>query len=187
MPVGLRGSSRGGRLPLDGHCWTLRGPSSGPADYQLRIYRDASGRHAIADSNANTASNLQFLQPKGWPKPKGYANGIVATGRQIFVGGTIGWNEQQQFESDRLGDQTRQALENIVTILAEAGAGPEHVVRMTWYVTDKQEYLANTKEIGVAYRAVMGRHFPAMALVQVVALVEDRAKVEIETTAVISE
>ena len=131
------------------------------------------------------ASNLQFLQPPGWPQPKGYANGIAATGRQVFVGGTIGWNEQQEFASDDLAEQTRQALTNIVAVLAEAGAGPEHVVRMTWYVTDKHEYLSEAKAIGAAYRSVMGYHFPAMALVQVVALVEDRAKVEIETTAVI--
>ena len=141
----------------------------------------------MALSQACPASNLQILQPQGWPKPKGYANGIAATGRQIYVGGTIGWNEQQEIISDQIGDQTRQVLENIVTILAEAGAGPEHVVRMTWYVTDKQEYLANAKDIGTAYRAVMGYHFPVMALLQVVALVEDRAKVEIETTAVIPE
>lgn len=139
----------------------------------------------MAELGKPQASNLQFLQPLGWPEPKGYANGIAATGRQIFVGGTIGWNEQQQFTSDELAEQTQQALKNIVAVLAEAGACPEHVVRMTWYVTDKHDYLANAKAIGAAYRSVMGYHFPAMTLVQVVALVEDRAKVEIETTAVI--
>ncbi|MFT4560292.1 MAG: enamine deaminase RidA (YjgF/YER057c/UK114 family) [Gammaproteobacteria bacterium] len=133
------------------------------------------------------ASNLQFLQPDGWVKPKGYSNGIVATGRQVFVGGMIGWNEAEEFVSDELGEQTRQTLQNIIAVLSEANAGPEHVVRMTWYVTDKQEYLANAKAIGAAYRSVMGYHFPVMALVQVVALVEDRAKVEIEATAVIPE
>ena len=139
----------------------------------------------MAEPTNSPASNLQFLQPPGWPQPKGYANGIAATGRQVFVGGTIGWNDQQVFTSDDLAEQTRQALSNIVAVLAEAGARPEHVVRMTWYVTDKQEYLRDAKAIGAAYRSVMGYHFPAMALVQVVALVEDRAKVEIETTAVI--
>ncbi|MFT4581628.1 MAG: enamine deaminase RidA (YjgF/YER057c/UK114 family) [Gammaproteobacteria bacterium] len=133
------------------------------------------------------ASNLQFLQPAGWVQPKGYSNGIVAAGRQVFVGGMIGWNEAEEFVSDELGEQTRQALQNIVAVLAEAKAGPEHVVRLTWYVTDKKEYLANAKAIGAAYRSVMGYHFPVMALVQVVALVEDRAKVEIEATAIIPE
>lgn len=139
----------------------------------------------MAESLNPEIAHLQFLQPPGWPEPKGYANGIAATGRQVFVGGTIGWNEQREFESDELAEQTHQALKNIVAVLAEAGARPEHVVRMTWYVTDKHEYLANAKALGTAYRSVMGYHFPAMALVQVVALVEDRAKVEIETTAVI--
>ena len=139
----------------------------------------------MAETNKAPVSNFQFLQPPGWPQPKGYANGIAATGRQVFVGGTIGWNAQQEFSSDEIAEQTRQALQNIVAILAEAGAGPKHVVRMTWYVTDKQEYLDGAKALGAAYRSVMGYHFPAMALVQVVALVEDRAKVEIETTAVI--
>jgi enamine deaminase RidA (YjgF/YER057c/UK114 family) len=143
------------------------------------------GRLVMAAPSNPSASTLQFLQPPGWPQPKGYANGIAATGRQIFVGGTIGWNEQQEFTSDELAEQTHQALKNIVAVLAEADAGPEHVVRMTWYVTDKREYLAQAKAVGAAYRDVMGYHFPAMALVQVVALVEDRAKVEIETTAVI--
>jgi enamine deaminase RidA (YjgF/YER057c/UK114 family) len=133
------------------------------------------------------AANLEFLQPDGWVQPKGYANGIAASGRQIYVGGTVGWNAQQEFTSDDISEQTRQALENIVAVLAEANAGPGHVVRMTWYVTDKREYLDAAKQIGAAYRSVMGYHFPAMALVQVVALVEDRAKVEIETTAVIPE
>ena len=141
----------------------------------------------MASSTNVPSSNLELLQPPGWVQPKGYANGIVASGRQIYVGGTIGWNAQQEFTTDDISEQTRQTLENIVAILAEANAGPEHVVRMTWYVINKQEYLDAAKQIGAAYRSVMGYHFPAMALVQVVALVEDRAKVEIETTAVIPE
>ena len=141
----------------------------------------------MASSTNVPSSNLEFLQPPGWVQPKGYANGIVASGRQIYVGGTIGWNAQQEFTADDISEQTRQTLENVVAILAEANAGPEHVVRMTWYVMNKQEYLDAAKQIGAAYRSVMGYHFPAMALVQVVALVEDRAKVEIETTAVIPE
>ena len=129
---------------------------------------------------------MKYLLPDGWERPRGYSNGIVADGKQVIVAGMIGWNEKEKMAQGFVA-QFSLALQNTMRVLAEADAGPEHVVRMTWYVTDKQEYLANTKEIGVAYRAVMGRHFPAMALVQVVALVEDRAKVEIETTAVILE
>ncbi len=125
------------------------------------------------------------LQPPHWPRPKGYSNGIAATGRQIFVSGQIGWNERAEIVSDRLADQVRQALANIVAVLAEARTRPEHVVRLTWYVTSRDEYLAEAKAIGDAYRAVMGKHFPAMSVVQVAALVEARAKVEIEATAVI--
>jgi enamine deaminase RidA (YjgF/YER057c/UK114 family) len=139
----------------------------------------------MSASTPTTGSPLQVLQPPGWREPKGYANGIAAKGLQIFVGGTIGWNENEEFTSDNFAEQTRQALHNIVTVLAQAGAGPEHVVRMTWYVVDKHEYLAQAKTVGAAYREVMGYHFPAMTLVQVVALVEDRARVEIEATAVI--
>ena len=128
----------------------------------------------------------QTLFPQGWLKPKGYANGILAKpGEQIFVGGQIGWNDQCVFESDNFVDQVKQALTNIIIVLAEAGAGPEHIVRMTWYVTNKQEYVDNVAAMGAAYRSVMGRNFPAMSVVQVVALVEDRAKVEIEVTAVL--
>ena len=126
-----------------------------------------------------------ILQPEGWAKPVGYANGIAARGRQVFVGGQVGWNGQQQFETDDFAGQVRQTLDNVVAILAEAGAGPEHITTMTWYFTDKAEYLANLKGIGQAYREVMGRHYPAMAAMQVVALVEDRAKVEIQATAVV--
>ena len=137
----------------------------------------------MAESNAKTG--LEVLQPAGWPRPKGYANGIAARGRQIYVGGMIGWDENEQSPSDDFIDQAEQALKNTVAVLAEAGAKPEHVVRMTWCVTDKQDYLSRLPEVGKIYREVMGRHYPAMALLQIVALVEDRAKVEIETTAVI--
>jgi enamine deaminase RidA (YjgF/YER057c/UK114 family) len=127
----------------------------------------------------------QLLHPKHWVKAKGFANGIVAEGRQVFVAGQIGWNARQKFETDDFVAQAEQALRNIVEVLGEAGAGPEHLVRLTWYVTDKKEYLARLREVGEAYRRVIGRHFPAMTLVQVVALVEDRAKVEIEAIAVL--
>ncbi|MGK6313487.1 RidA family protein [Neorhizobium sp. DT-125] len=126
-----------------------------------------------------------ILQPEGWAKPIGYANGVAATGRQVFVGGQIGWNAQCRFETDDFVGQVRQTLLNVVAVLAEAGARPEHVTTMTWYFTDKAEYLDNLKGIGQAYREVMGKHFPAMAAIQVVALVEDRAKIEIQATAVI--
>ena len=126
-----------------------------------------------------------ILQPEGWTKPVGYANGIAARGTHVFVGGQIGWNSQCKFETDDLVGQVRQTLSNVLAVLGEAGAGPQHITSMTWYFTDKAEYLANLKGIGEAYRAVIGRHFPAMAAMQVVALVEDRAKVEIQATAVI--
>ena len=125
------------------------------------------------------------LQPPGWPRPKGYSNGIAARGRQVYVAGQIGWNAQQRFEATRLAPQVRQALENVVAVLATAGGRPEHLVRLTWYVTSREEYYAELAEIGAAYRAVLGRHFPAMSVVQVVALMEAAAKVEIEATAVI--
>ncbi len=126
-----------------------------------------------------------ILQPEGWAKPVGYANGVAARGRMVFVGGQVGWTGQAQFETDDFVGQVRQTLANIVAILAEAGAGPQHITSMTWYFTDKAEYLANLKGIGAAYREVIGRHYPAMAAMQVVALVEDRAKVEIQATAVV--
>lgn len=125
------------------------------------------------------------LQPEGWLAPRGYANGIEARGRQIYVGGQIGWNGQCKFESDDLVQQIFQALSNIRDVMAVAGAGPEHMVRMTWYLKDKKEYNARLREIGAAYREVMGKNFPAMTAVQVADLVEDEAKVEIEVTAVI--
>jgi enamine deaminase RidA (YjgF/YER057c/UK114 family) len=127
----------------------------------------------------------QVLQPPGWARPKGYANGVAASGRQVFVAGMIGWDGQCQFQSDTMADQVRQALANVVAVLAEAGAKPEHIVRMTWYVTDKHEYLAASREIGAAYRELIGSFAVAMTAVQVAALIEDRAKVEIEVTAVI--
>lgn len=128
---------------------------------------------------------FNILQPEGWAPAKGYANGIEAQGRMIFVAGMIGWNSQCQFETDDFVAQCKQALQNIVDTLACAKAGPEHVVRLTWYVKDKQEYLARAKELGRAYQEVMGKNFPVMALVQVMDLLEDRAKVEIEATAVV--
>ena len=126
-----------------------------------------------------------FLQPPGWAPAKGYANGVAARGTLVFVGGQIGWNAQQQFETDDFIAQTRQTLQNVVAVLTEAGAGPEHMVRMTWYVIDRVEYNARLKELGGAYREVIGKHFPAMTCVEVAALMEARAKVEIEVTAVL--
>lgn len=127
----------------------------------------------------------KLLQPEGWLPPKGYANGVAARGTMLFIGGQIGWNAQQQFESDDFIDQCGQALRNIVEVLRAGGAGPEHMVRMTWYVTDRDEYSRRLGELGPIYREAMGRNFPAMTCVQVAALVEHRAKVEIEVTAVV--
>ena len=127
----------------------------------------------------------ETLHPAGWKPTPGYSNGVAASGRMLFLGGMIGWDAQQQFVSDDLVGQAAQALRNVVDVLAEGGAGPEHLVRLTWYVTDRDDYLAHQKELGAVYREVIGKHFPAMALVQVVALVEARAKVEIEATAVV--
>lgn len=129
--------------------------------------------------------SLTNLQPPGWARPRGYANGIAATGRLVFVAGQIGWNGNAEFETDDLVAQTAQALRNVVAVLNEAGALPAHIVRMTWYVTDRAEYLHRAAELGSAYREVIGRHFPAMSAVEVSALMEDRAKIEIEVTAVI--
>jgi enamine deaminase RidA (YjgF/YER057c/UK114 family) len=128
---------------------------------------------------------IQVLQPPGWEKPRGYSNGVAAEGRLVFVAGQIGWNAAQRFESDDFVDQTRQALANIVAVLAEAGAKPEHIVRMTWYVTDKREYLSRGREVGAVFRELIGVYHAAMSAVQVSALMEDRAKVEIEVTAVV--
>ena len=126
----------------------------------------------------------QLLHPRHWKRAKGYANGIAAEGRMVFVAGQVGWNADQKFESQDFVAQTRQALQNIVAVVREAGGAPEHITRLTWFITDKKEYLARLAEVGEAYRSVMGTHFPAMTMVQVVALVEDGAKVEIEASAV---
>jgi enamine deaminase RidA (YjgF/YER057c/UK114 family) len=129
----------------------------------------------------------QILQPPGWPAPRGYSNGILVSGRQLFVAGQVGWDAQGSFTSASLAAQVRQTLENVCTVLAAGGARPEHIVRLTWFITSRSEYYAELKDIGAAYRAVMGRHYPAMSVVQVVALMEAQAKVEIEATAVIPE
>jgi enamine deaminase RidA (YjgF/YER057c/UK114 family) len=130
---------------------------------------------------------MEILQPPGWPRPRGYANGIAARGRFVFVSGMIGWDAEGRFGSDDFAAQARQALLNAVAVLREAGARPEHIVRMTWYVVDKREYLAASGALGAAYREIIGAHYPAMTAVEVRALIEDRARVEIEVTAVVPE
>jgi len=127
----------------------------------------------------------QILQPANWPRPKGFSHGVAARGRQLFIAGQVGWDANGRFASERLADQVKVALQNIVTVLAAGGAEARHVTRLTWYVTSREAYYAELAEIGANYRAVMGRHFPAMSVVQVVALMEAEAKVEIEATAVI--
>ena len=129
----------------------------------------------------------RILQPATWPAPRGYSNGVAASGRQVFVAGMVGWDEQCRFTSDDFVAQTRQALANIVAVLAEAGARPEHITRMSWYVVSKREYLAAGKALGAVYREIIGRNYPAMTAVEVTALMEDRARVEIEVTAVVPE
>jgi len=129
--------------------------------------------------------SARILQPPGWARPRGYANGIAAEGRQVFVAGQIGWDAEQKFVSDDFAAQSRQALANIRAVLAEAGAKPEHLVRLTWYVTSRDEYNAALTEIGAAWRELIGRHYPAMSVVVVAGLLEPRAKVEIEATAVV--
>ncbi|HEX6723246.1 MAG TPA: RidA family protein [Burkholderiaceae bacterium] len=131
------------------------------------------------------STQAEVLLPPGWPRPKGYANGVAARGRMVFVAGMIGWDAQGVFHSDDFAAQVRQALQNVVDVLREAGARPEHIVRMTWYVTDKREYLAAARDIGRAFREIVGAYNAAMTAVQVTALIEDRAKVEIEATAVV--
>lgn len=131
------------------------------------------------------AQQHEFLQPRSWKQPKGFANGVVAEGRMVFLAGQIGWNAEQKFESEDFVVQARQALANILALVQEAGGKAEHVTRLTWFVVDKQEYLSRLSDLGEAYRAVMGRHFPAMTLVQVAALLEEKARVEIEATAVL--
>jgi enamine deaminase RidA (YjgF/YER057c/UK114 family) len=128
---------------------------------------------------------MRLLHPKSWAPTKGFSNGVAAEGRQVFVAGQVGWNARQQIVDDDFVAQVEQALRNIVDILAEADALPEHLVRLTWYITDKREYVARSREVGQAYRRVVGRHFPAMTLVQVAALLDDRARVEIEATALV--
>ncbi|HSM85425.1 MAG TPA: RidA family protein [Candidatus Limnocylindrales bacterium] len=128
---------------------------------------------------------MKFLQPPNWARPKGYANGIAAKGNTVFVSGMVGWNEQGEFTAMDFTGQVRQALLNIVEVLQQAGARPEHIARMTWYVVDKGEYLNSAKEIGAAYREIIGRHYPAMTVVEVSGLIEEHARVEIEATAVV--
>lgn len=128
---------------------------------------------------------MQVLLPEGWPRPKGYSNGVAARGRQVYIAGMIGWDAQGIFPGDDFAAQVRQALQNIVAVLREADGKPEHIVRMTWYVTDKREYLAAGREVGLAFREIIGSYNAAMTAVEVSALIEDRAKVEIEATAVI--
>ena len=128
---------------------------------------------------------MKILQPPSWARPKGFSNGVAVKGEMIFVSGTVGWDAEGKFVSNEFVGQARQALKNIVEILAEAKAKPEHITRMTWYVVDKKEYLAASKELGAVYREIIGHHYPAMTAVQVTALIEDQAKVEIEVTAVI--
>jgi enamine deaminase RidA (YjgF/YER057c/UK114 family) len=130
---------------------------------------------------------MDFLHPPGWPRARGYSNGVAAQGRVVCVSGMVGWDAEGRFRTDDFVGQARQALANIVAVLAEGGARPEHIVRMTWYVLDKREYLDAGRELGAAYRDVIGRHYPAMSAVQVAGLMEERARVEIEATAVVPE
>ncbi|MCF8149557.1 MAG: RidA family protein [Sulfuritalea sp.] len=139
----------------------------------------------ISPQEVAPQSGIQILQPAGWAAPKGYSNGIAARGRTVVIGGQIGWDNQCRFHTSDFAEQAKQALQNIIDVLAEAGGKPEHIIRMTWYVIDKREYIACYPELGRAYREVMGRNFPAMTAVQVAALMEDEARVEIEATATI--
>ena len=154
---------------------STEGPPQGARPPGGAARSDARGEH----------TGLQIVQPPGWAPPRGFANGISVSGRLVFVAGQIGWNGTAQFESDDFVAQVAQALRNVVAVLAEGGATPEHIARMTWYVTDRSEYLRRAKEIGVVYREIIGRHYPAMTAVEVSALIEERARVEIEATAVI--
>ena len=128
---------------------------------------------------------MQILQPPDWAEPKGYANGIRAQGELVFVAGQVGWDETGIFRAQDFVGQVRQCLENTLAVLSEAGAGPDHIVRMSWYITDREEYLSNLEGMGLAYRELMGRHFPTMTMVEVAALIESEAMVEVETTAVV--
>lgn len=134
---------------------------------------------------SNEQQRLQVLQPRGWMRPRGYANGIACSGRLVFISGQIGWDEQGRFQSSDFVDQARQALRNILSILAEADGRPEHITRLTWYILDKQEYLAASKALGSVYQELMGNHYPAMTAVQVAGLLESEARLEIEATAVV--
>jgi acyl-CoA thioesterase FadM/enamine deaminase RidA (YjgF/YER057c/UK114 family) len=151
----------------------------------LRAAIEGSAVRLLGFHERKNDMNMQVLLPEGWPRPKGYANGVAVTGRQVYVAGMIGWDAQCVFHTDDFAEQTRQALQNIVDTLAVAGAKPEHIVRMTWYVVDKREYLAAGKDIGKIYREVIGAYNAVMTAVEVKALIEDRARVEIEVTAVI--
>ncbi|MDP6645625.1 MAG: RidA family protein [Rhodospirillales bacterium] len=130
---------------------------------------------------------MDILQPPDWPRPKGYSNGIAASGRLIFLAGLVGWNQNEEFETDDFAGQARQAFLNIVAVLAAAGAKPEHIVRITWFISDKDEYLGSLKDIGAAYREIIGRHYPAMSVIAVKGFIEDGAKMEMEATAVVPE
>src|SRR5438128_12149146 len=156
--------------------------------------RDRIHRHAAAHRDregaalqAEETAMMQILQPPGWARAKGFANGIAASGKLVFIAGQIGWTGEGKWEAQDFAGQFRQALKNIIEVLAQAGGKPQHLVRLTWYVLDKQEYLASLKDVGIAYRALMGRHFPTMAVVQVGGLIEPEARLEIEATAVIPE
>jgi enamine deaminase RidA (YjgF/YER057c/UK114 family) len=130
---------------------------------------------------------MRILQPPGWARPKGYSNGIAVKGSMVFVSGTVGWNEEGKFEATDFAAQARQALRNVVEVLKQAGAKPEHIARMNWYVVDKNEYLAAARDVGSIYREIIGKHYPAMTVVEVSALLEDQARLEIEVTAVLPE
>ena len=141
----------------------------------------------MSEQQTDATGDWTVLLPASWPRPSGYSNGIAARGRQIFLAGQIGWDSAGRYHSSQLAQQVKQALENIVILLAEAGAGPEHLVRLTWYITSRAEYLHEIREIGAVYREVLGKNFPVMSVVQVAGLVEELAKVEIEATAVVPE
>src|SRR5246127_4488756 len=170
-----------------------RRDGSAAVDYRARDHQAVSRKRAIArtserhrsDPSCRKGQSMKILQPPSWARPKGFSNGVAAKGEMIFVSGTVGWDADGKFVSNEFVGQARQALKNIVEILAEAKAKPEHITRMTWYVVDKKEYLAASKELGAVYREIVGGYYPAMTAVQGTALIEDQAKVEIEVTAVI--
>lgn len=139
----------------------------------------------MSEQQASESKRMQVIQPPKWARPRGYSQGVIAAGQMVFISGQIGWDEHCRFQTTDFIAQARQALQNILTILAEVGGRPEHIARLTWYVVNKHEYLACSKELGLVYRSLMGQHYPAMSVVQVAALIEDQARVEIEATAVI--